>query len=249
MEKELNELCLAVLCQRYFRGINGRETFLLRRWEKYNLAAYRIQRAFRSHQLQSIHKENLKNKKSKLKIGPLGNKSINPIKSWISVMENKGTHEEKMSVWRNIVELRRAHRRSSTELCIKALIQSQGELGKAITLLGSTEFSFQSHFGPPLDEEMKESMNPYRKSSIIRDEELDMLLRQRSTTNSTRRAHRHLQQTLQTSAQFTTSTTREEYDLEEVILRAYYTKGNQPSDSNKAKGKKSNSFTQSTRNR
>jgi hypothetical protein len=233
MEKELNELQLAILCQRYFRGKIGRESFLLRRWEKYNLAAYRIQIAFRLYKLQ-MNQRRVKNKKNKIRTGSLGSKSINPLKSWNSVMDNKATHEEKMAVWRNVIELRRAHRHSSTELCIKALVQSQGELQKAITLLGSSEFSFQSHFGPPLEEDLKESLNPYRKSSAMKDDELEMLLRKRTVTATTRRAHRHLQQTLQSSAQLTTMT-REEYDLEEVILRAYYTKGTPSSDQKKSK--------------
>jgi hypothetical protein len=222
-----DEINLALICQRYTRAKIGRERYLLQRWETYNLAALKIQEAYRRWKMTHLTRRRIKNK--------IGNKNKttvpgNSAKCWANVMENKGTHSEKMAMWRNIVELRRAHRQSSTELCIKALVQTQGELSKAITLLGSSEFGFQSHFGPPLAEDIKESLNPYRKSSALRDDEMEILLRQRPSS-STRRAHRHLQQTLQSSAKFT----RDDYDLEGIILKSYYTKGNVPEQS-KPKG-------------
>lgn len=227
---DIKLLDLALLCQRYTRGKLGREKYFLKRWERYNLAAYKIQRLYRTWKIIQFTRN--KNRNNLLHVSK---KSMNPSKCWGNVMENKGTHAEKMAIWRNVVELRRAHRQSSTELCIKALIQTQGELSKAITLLGSSEFGFQSHFGPPLEEGIKESLNPYRKASVIRDEDLELLLRQRPNSASTRRAHRHLQQTLQTSAQMT----RDEYDLEGIILQSYYTKGNLQ-DQSKSKGTKLN---------
>jgi hypothetical protein len=213
------QINLALLCQKYTRAKIGREKFLLKRWETYNHAAFKIQEAYRRWRMTQITRRRIK-----YKIGNKIKQSFpgNPGKCWANVIENKGTHAEKMAMWRNIVELRRAHRNSSTELCIKALVQTHGELSKAITLLGSSEFGFQSHFGPPLPEDIKESLNPYRKSSALRDEELELLLRQRPNSSFTRRAHRHLQQTLQTSAKFT----RDAYDLEGILLKSYYTKGN-----------------------
>lgn len=214
-----DEVTLALICQRYTRAKIGREKYLLQRWEIYNLSAFKIQEAYRRWKMIQITRRRIRNMiGNKSKVSVTGNTA----KCWTNVIENKGTHAEKMAMWRNVVELRRAHRHSSTELCIKALVQTHGELSKAITLLGSSEFGFQSHFGPPLREDIKESLNPYRKSSTLRDEEMEILLRQRPNSSSTRRAHRHLEQTLQSSAKLT----RDDYDLENILLKSYYTKGN-----------------------
>ena len=238
------EKVLALQCQRIIRGKIARDDYQLKRWEKLNLCALKIQRIYRSWRILQYTKIRNKNK---FKFNNNNNNNNNNLtirgtkrikndlnnNSYLNVINNKGNHSEKMFVWRQIIELRRGYRHSSTELCIKALIQSNGDVSKAMTLLGSSEFSYQAHFGPPLEEDVKESLNPYHKTSTLRDEELEVLLRQRPNSTSMRRAHKHLQQTLQTSTQLT----REEYDLETILLQSYYVKGIEKQDKNKLKSK------------
>jgi hypothetical protein len=147
--------------------------------------------------------------------------------AWEKVSQKTANHADKLAAWRNIIELRRAHRQCSTDVCIKALSSTKGDVAKAITLLGSREFSYEAHFGTGIDEDLKESLNPY-KSGALREESAEMIQRyQRSLANAgstgsqgIRRAHKHLQQTLATSALLT----RSAYDLESILLQSYYSK-------------------------
>lgn len=249
MEKEEEKKNIALNCQRILRGRLGREEYQLKKWEKLNLSALKIQIKYRKWKMLQYTKKRNENKLLNININKLNNLNINKkiknnlyLNSWNNVMNNKGNHNEKMFIWRQIIELRRGYRHSSTELCIKALIQGNGDVSKAITLLGSSEFSFQSHFGPPLEEDIKESLNPYRKTSTLRDEELEILLRQRPNSASMRRAHKHLQQSLITSAQLN----REEYDLETILLQSYYVKSTEKQEKSKNKSKLTSSTSTST---
>lgn len=46
-----------------------------------------------------------------------------------------------MALWRGAIELRRAHKVHNTDLIVRALIESAGEIGRATVLLGTKEFA------------------------------------------------------------------------------------------------------------
>jgi len=116
------------------------------------------------------------------------------------MIENKATREEKMQIWRNVIELRRAYKDSNPELCLKALLAVDGDLSKAFPLLGNKEFRFQAEYSTPLSEDFKECLNPYMRGYLYNDDEdrnIQKGAKMRSkNTSSGRRAHRHLAESL-----------------------------------------------------
>eukprot|EP01038_Epipyxis_sp_PR26KG_P010540 gene10540-14162_t len=60
--------------------------------------------------------------------------------SFHRVIYGHGNHEDKMCVWRAVIELRRSHPALNTDTIIKSLIESNGEYSRASVLLGTQEF-------------------------------------------------------------------------------------------------------------
>jgi hypothetical protein len=142
--------------------------------------------------------------------------------NWEKVLNNKGSNSEKMIIWRNVIELRRAFREYSTEMCLKALSKTNGDLTKAIPLLGSKDFAFQAQYGPPIPEEMKDSLNPYSRVYMTEDSIEKMMNNPRSMSSGSRRAHRHLHESLQTAG--SANYTPPAFDLENIVMQSYYSK-------------------------
>lgn len=58
-----------------------------------------------------------------------------------SIISEDGTFEDKMAFWRGAIELRRAHKIHSTDLIVRSLIDSEGELSRAIVLMGTKDYA------------------------------------------------------------------------------------------------------------
>lgn len=142
--------------------------------------------------------------------------------NWEKVLNNKGTHSEKMIVWRNVIELRRSFREYTTDMCLKALARTNGDLTKAIPLLGSKDFAYQAQYGPPLPEEMKDALNPYTKVFLTEDSIEKIMKNTRSMSSGSRRAHRHLHESLHTAG--SANYTPPAFDLENIVIQSYYKK-------------------------
>ncbi len=110
----------------------------LKLWMSYELSAIKIQRLYRcwkfSHAFRSNIARKLNMKKYKLNSVP------NLSDCFKRIINEESTHEEKMNFWRSIIELRKAHNTHSTDTLIKALVESKGDLSRAITLIGTKEF-------------------------------------------------------------------------------------------------------------
>lgn len=63
--------------------------------------------------------------------------------SLTAILNDDYSLEDKINVWRFIIELRRAHPNHNIDSCIKSLLESKGELARAITLLGIPEFALR----------------------------------------------------------------------------------------------------------
>ena len=57
-----------------------------------------------------------------------------------SVISRNASTEQKMVVWRSVIDLRRLHSKLSVDIIIKALIEAEGEFNRANILLGSKDF-------------------------------------------------------------------------------------------------------------
>ena len=64
-------------------------------------------------------------------------------------LRNKATFDEKMSVWRALIELRRGHPLMSPHICLKAMIESNGDLSRAMVLMGDQTYHLKNEGNVP----------------------------------------------------------------------------------------------------
>jgi hypothetical protein len=65
-------------------------------------------------------------------------------------LRNKATFDEKLSVWRAIIELRRGHPNMSTHICMKAMLESNGDISRAMVLMGDETYHLKNEGDVPL---------------------------------------------------------------------------------------------------
>lgn len=138
-----------------------------------------------------------------------------PKDSWRHIIDGSASFEDKMATWRNVIELRRGHRDLSTDVCLKALIETHGELSRAIPLLGSKDFTIQADHRPELGVDFRNLLNPYIDNTATKGDT------QKAEKFRKLRAHRHLQESLMSSS---TSTLPSALNLERVVMKSYYVK-------------------------
>ena len=138
-----------------------------------------------------------------------------PKDSWRHILDGSANFEDKMAVWRNVIELRRCHRELSTDVCLKALVETHGELSRAIPLLGSKDFTIQADYRAELGVDFRNLLNPYIDNTTIKGDTL------KAEKFRKLRAHRHLQESLMSSS---TATVPSALNLERVVLKSYYVK-------------------------
>jgi hypothetical protein len=61
-----------------------------------------------------------------------------------AVISDAANLEEKMVVWRSVIEMRRSDGGASTDLLLKALVESEGDLNRSIHLLNNKDFVRQN---------------------------------------------------------------------------------------------------------
>ena len=214
---------IARFCQSSHRGRVARERVQLKRWEKANKAAYKIQTAFRKWRLLEF---------SKIKIS-WGNKRVDPTprRPWTTIASGAATYAEKIDLWRNVVELRRTNRKASPEVCLKALINTKGDYNKAVALLSSKDFIFFAENKTSLSEEMKAALNPSQLSDSNVDEKLKSaqalsngakVLGSSARHGRALRAHRHLKESIRHSLILDQNAPDDHIDLRQIVNRTYY---------------------------
>lgn len=138
-------LKIAYHISRLHRGFQARREIQYYRWYRYNKAALIIQHRFklwknfkcqqiidaRIHRLQLFH--------------PSMVRRTDTMKSFQKVVAGEGGYEDKMVIWRLALDLRRAHPSHSTDNCIKSILESKGDVNRALTLLGLPAFAAR-HF-------------------------------------------------------------------------------------------------------
>lgn len=113
----------------------------LRNWVQFQIAASVIQRNYRSWRLRRHVRSSIALRCSEpVLIRYHNNNSPSLPESFRNIINGTATFEESMIFWRAAIELRRAHSIHSTDMIIKALLESQGDLARAIILLGSKDF-------------------------------------------------------------------------------------------------------------
>jgi hypothetical protein len=61
--------------------------------------------------------------------------------AFVNFLHGSASEEDKMAVWRQVLDLRRAHTHQVVEMVIKALIETKGDASRANMLLGNKDFA------------------------------------------------------------------------------------------------------------
>lgn len=156
----------------YAQGMNtefGGSDLRVHWWVQYEVAARKIQRAFRSW---NIARQFRRNYSRKLKMALSSFMYLPTLEdSFRNIVAEACTFENKACLWRAAVELRRAHKIHNTDLIMRSLIDSAGDQSRSVVLLGTKDYSLlnkadipnklRKMFLPTL--EMRTEVDPYRK--------------------------------------------------------------------------------------
>ena len=67
-------------------------------------------------------------------------KDESKVQYWHRIKTGRGTFQDKVILWRNIIDIRRDNPKASSELCLHAIFKADGSLSKAQIFLLSTDF-------------------------------------------------------------------------------------------------------------
>lgn len=131
----------AINLQRLYRGAKARYEVKVFRYYRWQHAAQVIQIAYRRYRLLIIVDKAKTSRKTVLKKSKKSN--IVQLSSSLlkHVHNSNASYEEKMTFWRSVLELRRAHGTYETEVLIKAIVASKGDLNRALVLMGNEQFA------------------------------------------------------------------------------------------------------------
>ena len=135
--------------QKFSRGIAARKKAKMDIWIRYNHAAFIIQWGYRNWRnkcqmralpLRAAYIANMTEKTPppKLRESLTSPSTVEDLTQ--KIVRNKATYEEIMIVWRHVIELRRGFSHSSTDVLLKALIDSRCDINRAAVLMGNAEF-------------------------------------------------------------------------------------------------------------
>lgn len=112
------------------------------KWAIQSLAAMKIQQVYRNWRIWRryyLNKINCNRKGSSR--SQMFSRTLQPLNICFECVISRKAHiEQKMVVWRAVLDLRRLHSKLSVDILIKALIEAEGEFNRANILLGSKEF-------------------------------------------------------------------------------------------------------------
>lgn len=134
-------------------------------------------------------------------------------------LRNRAEFDEKMSVWRAIIELRRGHFGRDTHICMKAMLEANGDVSRAMILMGDPTYHLKNEGPVPLH--LQQMFMPF-----LRDEEYMILSKKQSSPSKkmTGAGFRSLQ-TLRAASMAAADDDDEGggLDLSPVVLDAYFT--------------------------
>ena len=136
-------------------------------------------------------------------------------------LRNRADFDEKMSVWRAIVELRRGHFGRDTHICMKAMLEANGDVSRAMILMGDPTYHLKNEGPVPLH--LQQMFMPF-----LRDDEYLILSKKQSSPSKkmTGVGFRSLQ-SLRASATSANGDDDDDegggLDLSPVVLEAYFT--------------------------
>ena len=116
------------------------KTLIDQNWINKTLSAIRIQKCFRNWKVRLAYISSKYSVPFKSKQQQSCGQGLKLSDCFQNTISNTATLEEKMLVWRSIIELRRSHKANSTDTIIKGIIEAEGDLQRSAVLLGTKEF-------------------------------------------------------------------------------------------------------------
>ena len=112
----------------------------LLRWETLLRAAVVIQRAYRWH-VASIRAMRPRHGRKRV-----GKKMITNDQRTVlyNIMNGCSNAEEKLDLWRSVIEIRRTRPQYSSDACLRALIECKGDLNRALIVTGNAAFGWRN---------------------------------------------------------------------------------------------------------
>ncbi len=144
------EESLAINLQRLFRGMNTRMKMRMLRYQRLNQSVKTIQRCYRKFKMFQFARM----RRSHVL------KDDTVTGNWKEVISGHGTFEERMVMWRAIIELRRAHPSFNTDLCIRAMTLAEGDIQRALVLIGYPEFYMKFQAAPDIPKYLRDCFLP-----------------------------------------------------------------------------------------
>ena len=138
-------------------------------------------------------------------------------------LRNRADFDEKMSVWRAIVELRRGHFHMGTHICLKAMLEANGDVARAMILMGDPTYHLKNEGDVPLH--LQQMFVPFLRDS-------DYLLLSKMNSSPKKKFSGSMLSTLQSMRHSAdgslipggASEDGGGLDLSAIVLGAYFTK-------------------------
>ena len=125
----------AVLCQT--RSIQDCEALIL--WEAFVRAACRIQRAYRKRRLFSHQTRAEKCRHIQVEV-----RSIDQQASMENIINGCATKDERLDLWRSVIEIRRIRPLYTADVCLRVLIECKGDLHHALAVTANSTLSWKN---------------------------------------------------------------------------------------------------------
>ena len=141
---------LATHIQRLYRGMKVRMDVRVKRYVRLNDSVKLIQRCYRKFKMFQFAR--MRRSHSLKDDTVLGN--------WKEVIGGHGNFEERMVIWRAVIELRRAHPSFSADLCLRALTLAEGDLHRALVIISYPEFYMKFQAAPDIPRYIRDCFLP-----------------------------------------------------------------------------------------
>ncbi len=141
---------LAIEIQRLFRGMKTRMKVRALRFDSLNDKVRRIQRCYRKWRMFQFYRM----RRSHI----LSDDTVTG--NWKEVITGHGSFDERMVVWRSIIEMRRAYPQFDTELCLRALTLGEGDLQRGNIVIGYPDFYMRYQSAPSIPKYQRDCFLP-----------------------------------------------------------------------------------------
>ena len=146
-----------------YLSVSPLDRIKLLQWENYIRAACKIQRVYRRWHFRSVNAQKSRRSQFGENKSTQKQSAIDPHTALNNIMNDCSTEEEKLHLWRSVIEIRRVRPQYSTDSCLRALIECKGDLPRALIVTGNPAFGWRN--SDNLSEENRIKFLPSSSSS------------------------------------------------------------------------------------